>query len=413
MDNETLKRKKKLLLFAPVVFIPFLSLLFWSAGGGSENKPVDHAQEIGINMDIPKTNEMHVLTKEQAYQKYLEDSIQKMNHIKNENLIYNKSRSSVPTYIPTNASNGSNKTMDNSSAGRVGKNFGQTQNNPYANKTQYINNPNTAMPALGKDDEYINELKQKLAASRVDKQKAEDNYRILKDQQAADQQTIHALRSDTLEKDQLTPVKKTEKSKPVEVVYELVPAHKYDQQNKDRFYNGIGAEVITPSSINTISCVIANDQTVINGTVVKIRLTENTKLAEMAMPENSFIYGVAQLQAERLNLIISSIEYQGGVYPVKMMIYDLDGLPGLRIPGSVNQAIANQGKSELVNAAASPFTGGGGLNIFQSSNTAQQLVGQATSAVVQVGKTIVGQKVAITKVFLKANYKILLKQSSQ
>ena len=76
MATDTFKRKRKLMVFAPLFITPFLCLLFWTAGGGKGK--VDNIPQTGLNTDIPTTTNNQILGKDAAYQKILEDSINKL-----------------------------------------------------------------------------------------------------------------------------------------------------------------------------------------------------------------------------------------------------------------------------------------------------------------------------------------------
>jgi hypothetical protein len=96
------------------------------------------------------------------------------------------------------------------------------------------------------------------------------------------------------------------------------------------------------------------------------------------------------------------------------MVYDIDGLPGIKIPGSVNQAAAKQSTNDIINAGTGSFgsSGAGGVTVNQSTSAKQQIVGQLTSSAIESGKQLLSKKLGEVKVFLKANYHIFLKQSS-
>ena len=122
----------------------------------------------------------------------------------------------------------------------------------------------------------------------------------------------------------------------------------YDQPRNASF-NTMGEE-IGISSKNTIAAVIHDDQTVIDGQTSRMRLTEPLVAGTTLIPENTILTGVAKIQSERLDILISSIEYQGTIIPVEMVTYDTDGQKGIHIPGSLEM---NAGKEIIANMGSS------------------------------------------------------------
>ncbi len=157
--------------------------------------------------------------------------------------------------------------------------------------------------------------------------------------------------------------------------------------------------------------MVHDDQTVKEGTVIKLRLNSDINLSGLVIPRNSFVYGLAHLQDERLNVLVSSISFRASIYPVKLMVYDIDGMAGIKIPGSVNQAAAKQSTSDIINAGTGS-TGVGSVTVNQATNATQQIASQITASAIESGKQLLVKKISEIKVFLKAGYHIYLKQSS-
>ena len=47
-------------------------------------------------------------------------------------------------------------------------------------------------------------------------------------------------------------------------------------------------------------------------------------LSGKEIPRNTSVVGVAKIQGERLNVLISSLEYHGNIIPVELAVYDTD-----------------------------------------------------------------------------------------
>ena len=69
-------------------------------------------------------------------------------------------------------------------------------------------------------------------------------------------------------------------------------------------------------------------QRCLNGNRVKLRLLEDTRINAQKIPRNAFIYGICKIKNERLLIEITQLPVENSFVPVKLTIYDLDGLEG-------------------------------------------------------------------------------------
>ncbi len=60
---------------------------------------------------------------------------------------------------------------------------------------------------------------------------------------------------------------------------------------------------------NTIAACIHQDQTLTDGQAVKLRLLEPMQAGNIVVPKNTLVAGTAKVQGERLDILVSSIEY--------------------------------------------------------------------------------------------------------
>ncbi|NDV96630.1 conjugative transposon protein TraM [Dysgonomonas sp. 521] len=172
----------------------------------------------------------------------------------------------------------------------------------------------------------------------------------------------------------------------------------YDQPRNTSF-NTMGGSVGV-SEKNTISAVIHDDQTVINGQTTRLRLTEPLMAGTILIPENTIVTGVAKIQGERLNIQISSIEYQGTIIPVEMSTYDSDGQRGIYIPGSLEMNAAKEIMANMGNSVGTSFT--------MTESTGAQLTSDLTKGAIQGLSAYMQKKIKEVKVTLKAGYKVML-----
>ncbi|SHG41791.1 conjugative transposon protein TraM [Dysgonomonas macrotermitis] len=172
----------------------------------------------------------------------------------------------------------------------------------------------------------------------------------------------------------------------------------YDQPRNTSF-NTMGGETGV-SEKNTISAVIHDDQTVVNGQTTRLRLTEPLMAGTILVPENTIVTGVAKIQGERLDIQVSSIEYQGTIIPVEMSTYDSDGQKGIYIPGSLEMNAAKEIMANMGNSVGTSFT--------MTESTGAQLTSDLTKGAIQGLSAYMQKKIKEIKVTLKSGYKVML-----
>lgn len=79
---------------------------------------------------------------------------------------------------------------------------------------------------------------------------------------------------------------------------------------------------------NTVAACIHQDQTLVDGQAVKLRLLEPMQAGNIVVPKNTLVAGTAKVQGERLDILVSSIEYAGNIIPVELAVFDTDRAKG-------------------------------------------------------------------------------------
>ncbi len=116
------------------------------------------------------------------------------------------------------------------------------------------------------------------------------------------------------------------------------------------------------------------------------------------------VVGTAKIQGERLEIGISSLEYDGSIIPIELAVYDTDGQPGIFIPNSlelnaVKEVAANMGSSL-----------GSSINI--STNAGAQLASDLGKGLIQGTSQYISKKMRTVKVHLKSGYRVMLYQET-
>lgn len=156
---------------------------------------------------------------------------------------------------------------------------------------------------------------------------------------------------------------------------------------------------------NTLKACIHGDQTVMNGQSVFIRLLEPVIVDDATIPVNTIITANANLQGERLGLQISTIEYQGAIYPVKITIYDTDGTKGVYVPASMEMDALKEVAANMGNAMGQSFT--------MTQSAGAQIASDLTKGTIQGASQYFAKKIKMVKINLKAGHKILLYPEKQ
>lgn len=158
---------------------------------------------------------------------------------------------------------------------------------------------------------------------------------------------------------------------------------------------------------NTIWACVNSNQKLINGQNVKLRLLEPVETGGLVFPINSAVTGIAQIQGERLHIIINSLEHDGNIIPVQLVAYDTDGQQGLFIPGSTDVNAVKE------ITAAMGRDAGTSINISQGTTAGQQLAADVGRSFIQGTSQFVSKKIRSSKVSLKAGHRLLLMANNQ
>ncbi|HET6253280.1 MAG TPA: conjugative transposon protein TraM [Puia sp.] len=153
---------------------------------------------------------------------------------------------------------------------------------------------------------------------------------------------------------------------------------------------------LADSSSNAIAAVIPADQTLTSGGTLPIRLSEDIRVHGIRIAAGGWLYGTATITGDRLQVYIRSIRDGRNLYQTDLQVYDLDGLPGIHIPDILSQDAVKQSSSDAIN----------GLNLL---NAEASLGAQAASAGIQATKSLLARKARLVRVSVRAGYQVLLR----
>lgn len=419
-------RKRKMMMVLPLLVIPFLTMAFWALGGGkgSDGKVVT-TQQKGLNLQLPSANlkDDAMADKMSFYDQADKDSIKLAEEMRNDPYFRNQD-SMRQVY------NNELEQITQQSAERFNQSniiqSGGLKTSPYdksgvpaeekvmkklAELNKAINQPDPEQ--LSKDpQEYVQGNGDYSFGSDVDR--LENMMNLMNNQGTGTDPEIRQLEN-TLEKilDIQHPerVKVRIKEKSLlhnEVVYpvsKIAPRESIslldtgkEKKSASGFF-GLEDQQTLSEENNSIEAVVHETQTLVNGAVVKLRLLNDVYINGALIPKGTFVFGMASLAGERLEIEINSIRYNQSLYPVKLELYDIDGLPGIYIPGAITRDAAKQSADNS-------------LQLMELATMDPTLKAQATAAGISAAKGLLSRKVKQVKVLVKAGYNVLLKDKN-
>src|SRR5690606_6668036 len=157
-------------------------------------------------------------------------------------------------------------------------------------------------------------------------------------------------------------------------------------------------QVVQPK--NSIKAAVLETQTLTDESGVRLRLLETAKTPSRTIPAGTVLTANAKFAGGRLQLKITSIEFEGNIIPVGITVYDLDGQQGLYVPYSPEMNALTEVASNMSQSA--------GTSIMMTRSAGQQVAADLSRGVVQGVSGYFSKKVKTPKVTLKAGHEVFL-----
>ncbi|MBW1655216.1 conjugative transposon protein TraM [Flavobacterium quisquiliarum] len=425
MEEKTISlkesKKRKMLLMLPLITLPFLTFLFYSLGGGRmEAKTAENDEKKGFNFNLPlpKFKEDSALDKMSYYDQAAVDSIKLLEQIKKDPNYFDEkvTEDKVNSFaaddfesriIPKNRSAFNSQSFQDRNEQKVYEKLRALEkviNQPAATTTygqdmREFENYGTS----GAESEEIKKLEGLMSVMSAP-QDADPELQqlggmlenILDIQHPQRVQERLKQSSDSKKGKTYSVLKKTEEDN-ISSLVGNADSQSFIQTNA--FYS-LDAEQSSEVVQNSIEAVIHQTQTIASGAVVKLRLSHDILLQDTAIPKNTFLYGIAALKGERMEVKITSIQYNNSIFPVELTVYDIDGIDGIYIPGAINRDVAKASADRSIQTLG--LTG-----ISDSWGT------QAAGMGIEAAKSLMSKKVKLIKVVVKAGYRVLLYDEKQ
>lgn len=425
--SQKFLQQRRFYMALPLLVLPFLTMIFWALGGGKGGELQAKEIKSGLNTELPGahlTKGVEVWDKFSLYEQAKRDSI-KMEEAKRNDPYYVMAtlEEVKPDTLPDNRMNTSLGSKDKLSLSKDEQEITKR----LETLTSQLN-AEQLKPAT-KDKSPVNTLspqpQEQLSQSSADVQQLEKMMQLMREDSSSDteMQQIDGMLEKILDiqhpervKEKIREQNRTQQKSTYAVTTRTIDSSGSDQNieyNKvdslrfnypdDNvnigFYGLDELNEIAAEENNAIEAVIHDNQTVVAGSIVKMRLLSDIFINNQLIPKDQFVYGTCAISGERLTIQINSIRENNSLYTVTMEAYDMDGLPGIYIPGAISRDVAKQSASQ-------------GIQDVQMYSMSNSLEVQAASAGIEAAKGLFSKKTKLIKVNLKAGYQILLKDKN-
>src|SRR5690606_2565069 len=171
-----------------------------------------------------------------------------------------------------------------------------------------------------------------------------------------------------------------------------------EDRNRGFYTAGTSEQVVQPK--NSIKAVVQQTQVITGESGVQVRLSEPAQTPAGTIPAGTVLVAHAKFQNGRLQLKITSVEFEGTIIPVDITIYDLDGQQGLYVPYAPEM--------NALSDVAANMSQTGGTSLMMTRSAGQQIAGDLSRGVVQGISGYFSKKVRTPKVTVKAGHQLFL-----
>ncbi|MFH6999436.1 conjugative transposon protein TraM [Flavobacterium sp. FlaQc-57] len=424
MEKKTISlkelKKRKMLLILPVLILPFVTMLFWSLGGGKGTLEIVKTEgREGFNSVLPdpKFKNDDDFDKMSYYEQAVIDSAKLQEQIKKD-----------PNYSSTVVLGDSVVNWDqelgtnNFRKGKVALNtssFKDQNEQRVYEKLKALQNA-ISQPKVQISQSHDMREFEGYGTSEASGQmeKLEQMMSVMNEPQEADPElkqlggmleNILDIQHPARVQEKLKQSYENKKSRSLTVAIKTkennltslqsVKENKENTSKQNSFY-AFDEEEVSFEEQNAIEAVIHETQTIVNGSTIKLRLSNDVLIQGKLIPRNSFLFGIASLQGERLEIKISNIKYANSIFPVELSVFDMDGIKGVFIPGAISRDVSKASADRSIQTL-----GVSGLDDLWGV--------QAAGMGIEAAKSFMSKKVKLIKVVVKAGYRILLYDEKQ
>lgn len=345
MENRNIRDKRKVLLILPLLILPFAALAFYALGGG-KGKTFTPQKQAGINTTLPDAT----FSKEKPTDKME---------------IYN-----LGDRDSANAeSSGLDQIADRLGfSAEPGKDPTAEIDLKLKQLNEQINAPIESQSITGKQNRSINVPGMTSDVDRLE--------RLMSSMQGS--------------------AGEDPEMKQLSGMLEKVLDIQHPQRIRDAYLDKVNS--VPEERFAAIPAIIATKQTLVQGAVLKLVLTDTVSIGGIHFSKGQEIFGLCNLTNQRLLVDIKTIRIGNSIIPVDLSLYSLDGIKGIEAPDAVVNNAISGGADDAVRS----------LQLL----TMDQSVGvQAAGAGIDAAKGLFSKKVRQIKMKVKAGSAVLLRNN--
>jgi len=341
----------------PLILLPFLCLFFFVYHSSFAGKKKDSKQEAGINGTVgdvsPEVRKRQLEDKLDAYRNSYKDAdgysaVSALPEEKTSNPAYNN-----------NYSDNQKRMLD--SINQVMKNrFNSHPKDNYSDKAM---------------SEALNNLSQRQNRQPLpNSPPAKDPMAMFREQMAyidsVNRANDPAAKAERQKKEAQAKAEATRKSEPV------LSVHKADVVLAA--FNTVAPE----KTDDFIKVVIDENLTGYAGSRIRLRLLDNIMVGHELVRKDTYLYAlISGFSGQRVTLSVKSILDNGKILPVKLDVYDLDGLPGLYVPESAFRDFTKDLGTNTIEGVTIDNSGSGSAASQFFMSTADKMFESTSSAI--------------------------------
>ena len=394
-------RERRFYMVLPIIAVPFLTLLFWILGGGtSASGQKDQNALAVLNTNLPDAGKTEVSGNKLSYYEIAEKDSAKLAELMRMDSNYRFSSDDSARIF----GGGPNRYFSGSTSNHMTERIYQNLNNLERQMHQgYAQSPRQWENYAYADDGPDRHHRPSSYRQDNDEQGSVRDPEIDQLNQMLDK--IMEIQNPELASERLRETSEKRRGHVFAVTTpnkgkNITLLDRKDSTEGNTGFFDMDQNGFATIAQNAIRAVVHEDQVVVNGSTVKMRLIDPVLVNGVKVPKDNFIFGTAQLTGERLTVKITSLRFGNYLYPIDLSVIDLDGLDGIYIPGSITRDVLKQSADRpLQSVNLGTLDGSWG--------------GQAAGAGVEMIKGLFSKKAKLVKVKIKAGYQILLRDEKQ
>lgn len=417
--SEKFLRQRKFFLVAPAMVLPFIFIIFYAMGGGGGTGSQKVAKEGGLNLSLPEaqveSNAAH--DKMSFYKKALQDSLKRKKQMEGDPYFQGwgvedealSDLSADPS--PYQTSPGYRGRYTDPNERKVYErlealNHVMNQQNEYGSQRYASDHKAAGYNPAGRyaNEQYDLSRFEQIAAQMKSEKSEEDpeltqlNSMLERILDIQHPERVEGKLKENASKQRGQVYAVTNKPDSLQIGY--MPVNLLEEitmEGENSFYSLDYHDEATIQ--NAIEAVVHGDQTIVNGTTVKMRLVNDVYVNGVIIPKDNFLYGTATLQGERLMIKVNSIRFGRSLYAISLSVFDLDGMNGIHIPGAIAREVVKTSGDQAIRGFGMPMD--------------PSLGAQAASAGIDAAQSLLSRKVRLVKVNVKSEYRVLLRDDKQ